>query len=144
MLRWHHQWGNFIPAWERTIARGGEPHPKYYTQPMLEDPRLQTIYRSFNALSSERSIGMGQGPIPRSAIKRFVAEEMDYLHGDDADQMEDTLRAVDDGWLGLRSDKQEQKTADTPDPDQGREDHPISSLLKGLAKKRLSQRQAKR
>lgn len=111
---------------------------------MLEDPHLQTIYRAFNELSSERPIGMGPGPIPRSAIKRFVAEEMDYLYGESAERMEDILRAVDDGWLGLRSEKQEQQNADTPDPEQGREDHPISSLLKGLAKKRLSQRKAKR
>lgn len=54
-------------------------------------------WEAFNDLSSERQIGMGVGPIPRSAVKAY-AEEFDIV-GDAFDKFYRIIRAVDLEYL---------------------------------------------
>lgn len=54
-------------------------------------------WEAFNDLSSERQIGMGVGPIPRSAIKAY-AEEFDIV-GDAFDKFYRIIREVDLEYL---------------------------------------------
>lgn len=75
---------------------------------------------------------MGPGPLPRSLVMTYVASDMDYLTGDAADQMVDTLRSIDQGWLSFYSEKPEtaQRAADDPDKET---EHPVRGLLRKVA-----------
>lgn len=120
------------------IQRGDDPPRQYFERPLIDDvPHLQIIFRAFSDLASERSFGMGPGPIPRSVVRDYVLVEMDYLGEDDSEQMIQTLRAIDDGWLRLQTEAPEpevEEGANDPEsPD--RKAHPVGRLLKNISKK---------
>lgn len=54
---------------------------------------------AFNDLSSERQIGMGLGPIPRSAIMAYAAES--GLYGDAAEHFAIIIRMVDVEYMRI-------------------------------------------
>ena len=62
-------------------------------------------YEDFWRLSTERQIGMGIGPIPASAIDRYVAEWDD----EDAELFEHCIRQMDEVYL------MRQNSTDEPD-----------------------------
>lgn len=80
----------------KLIEAGREPHPAYYQQP--EIPPWHSFYwEAFHALSTERQIGMGVGPIPRSYIIAYAAEQ--DLLGDAAEHFLDIIRRIDVEYL---------------------------------------------
>ena len=55
---------------------------------------------------------------------------------DDAEQMIETLRAVDDGWLRLQTETSEPEVEDGNEPESpDRKAHPVGRLLKNISKK---------
>lgn len=81
MLHWQHRWGKHIRTWELLIERGREPPAAYYDRPEVL-PCHEFYWVAFCDLVTERSIGMGVGPIPRSKVIAY-AERAD-LGGEDA------------------------------------------------------------
>lgn len=71
----------------------------FYDQP---DIGLQWLFhwQAFHDLSTERQIGMGVGPIPRSAIRSY-AEEYGIIEDDEYDKFEQIIRSVDVNYLKL-------------------------------------------
>lgn len=70
--------------------------------PMLHE-HLYFTYLAFKELTTDRQLGMAEGPIPWTAIRRY---------GDDHDMGSDEfnyflglLRAMDSGYLGYRAKK---------------------------------------
>lgn len=80
----------------KLIDEGREPHPAFYQQPEIL-PWNKFYWDAFHDLSTERQIGMGLGPIPRSHIMAYAAEH-DIL-GDNADHFADIIRRVDIEYL---------------------------------------------
>jgi hypothetical protein len=54
---------------------------------------------AFGDLSTERQIGMGLGPIPRSAILNYATEH--GLLGDEIYRFEDIIRSIDSEYLSM-------------------------------------------
>lgn len=69
-------------------------------------------WEAFNELSTERQIGMGVGPIPRSAIKAYADEF--GIAGDDYDPFHRIIRTMDNAYLA-------QVNKAKPQPDKGLE-----------------------
>ncbi len=97
MLRWKDRWGKHIKTWESAIAKGREPPAAYYECPEISI-HLTAIWKAFEELSTERSIGMGVGNIPASKIRRYIQDELD-LWGDAQDRAYSILRKVDDDYV---------------------------------------------
>lgn len=80
----------------KLIEAGREPHPAFYQQPEIL-PWNSFYWEAFHELSTERQIGMGLGPIPRSCIMAYAAEQ--DLLGDAAEHFLDIIRRVDVEYL---------------------------------------------
>ena len=68
-------------------------------------PGLEIIYRGFWELSSDRSIGMGLGPIPHTSIRAYVVE-YDLEEEDEAD-FKYLIRKMDSFYLEWSEKKRE-------------------------------------
>jgi hypothetical protein len=80
------------------IEDGREPPPVFYQQPDI--PAWNVFYwEAFGDLSTERQIGMGIGPIPRSSILAYAAEH--DLLGDAAEHFLSIIRQIDNEYLRL-------------------------------------------
>jgi hypothetical protein len=80
----------------KLLEQGHDPPEVFFTQPLV--PEYHRFYwEAFSDLSTERQIGMALGPIPRSAITAYAAEN--ELYGDAADQFVMIIRAVDADYL---------------------------------------------
>lgn len=55
---------------------------------------------AFNALSGDRQIGMGVGPIPFTAIDRY-ADRFGYSSSEDFSFLFTLIRAMDKTWLEI-------------------------------------------
>ena len=66
-------------------------------------PGLELFYAAFCELSTDRSIGMGEGPIPWSSIRRYC----EYLGADEelADALQSHIRSMDSAYLEHRAKK---------------------------------------
>lgn len=82
----------------KLIEKGRDPPDVFYTQPYIEEGNA-FYWEAFHDLSTERQIGMGVGPIPRSAIKSYAYES--GLFGDDAEQFATIIRMVDAEYLRM-------------------------------------------
>lgn len=89
---------------------GREPPQAFYYQPEIPE-YLLPLWSAFNDLSSERQIGMGLGPISRSKIRQYVADEMG-LAGDAADAAFRVLTKADEAYLSMSNSKDKDKQAD--------------------------------
>lgn len=76
----------------------------FYQRPELP-AYLESLQDAFGALSTERQSGMGMGPIPRSKIAAYVADEMG-LDGESAELVCEALSLIDTRYCGYISDKQ--------------------------------------
>lgn len=78
------------------IDKGLQPPAVYYDQPEIPIGYL-FYWNAFSELSSERQIGMGIGPIPRSKIREFAAE---YGLCSDAEEFfYNVIRAMDTEYI---------------------------------------------
>lgn len=68
---------------------------------------LDIYLDAFFELSSERSIGMGEGPIPRSAIHEYC--EREAIEGDLKQDLMYHVRAMDNAYLEFQSQKYKEK-----------------------------------
>ena len=88
-----------------------EPPDAYYKQPEIH-PTNQFYWDAFAELSSERQIGMGLGPIPRSAIKAY-AEEFAVV-GDSLDLFMSIIRRADNEFLRVANSSEKRGDATVP------------------------------
>jgi len=79
----------------------------YFARPDL-DPALEFVWDAFWILSSDRSFGMGEGPIPFAAIDRYAQR---YGLDDLAffDEFRTLIGALDHEYLKIRADKAERE-----------------------------------
>ena len=87
---------------------GGEPPAAFYEQPDIL-PWNRFYWESFFELSTERQIGMGAGPIPRSAIVAYAKES--GIDGDRYDVFHRIIRALDAEYLKLANPSGKDGTA---------------------------------
>jgi hypothetical protein len=106
-LRWQHQWGAHVKIWKRLLDNGGEPPRQFFEQPEI-DPSLSLHWEAFWDLATERPIGMGVGPIPRSKMRDHVQNEIG-LAGDARDRFCAVLIALDDEYLTLANETKKPK-----------------------------------
>ncbi len=114
----------------KLIENGRDPPDAYYTQPRIEDCNV-FHWEAFHDLSTERQIGMGLGPIPRSSIMDYARES--ELFGDAAEQFAAIIRAVDTEYLrmansGVSKDTKKKQHTEIPVTDTVG----IKQLLMGL------------
>lgn len=88
----------------------GHEHLTEQAEPPEEaqlDPTLEHYLTAFNALSGDRQIGMGRGPIPWSAIDRYARR-----HGYEKEAfelLERLVRAQDDEFLTIMHEQDKQR-----------------------------------
>ncbi len=83
----------------RLIEKGREPPEAYFQQPEIPED-LQFYWLAFFDLSSERQIGMGIGPIPRSQIRHYAIEH-DILSRDEFEHFYRIVRAIDEEYITI-------------------------------------------
>lgn len=88
---------------------GHEPPPQFYEQPELRSD-LQIFWTAFNDLSTERQIGMGVGPIPRSKIKQYGIEELDIDCVDELDRFCAIISKMDHDYVEAANSTKKKKT----------------------------------
>ncbi len=96
------------------LERGQEVPDAFYQQPEVFQPYM-FYWTAFHELGSERQIGMGVGPIPRSAIKAY-AEEFE-IFGDDFDKFLSIIRTLDSEYLSLVNNIKKDKGDTVPADD---------------------------
>lgn len=69
---------------------------------------LETVYDGFLELTSCRSSGMGEGPIPWTAMNTYC--EVFNIHGESKLDFFFLVRSLDNSYLKYQSDKQDKKT----------------------------------
>ncbi|RAI44703.1 phage tail assembly chaperone [Rhodoplanes roseus] len=98
-------WGGEIEILERWLAEGRKVPPGYLDRPVLP-PGAAMVWDAFTTLSSDRSVGMGEGPIPFASIDRWaVRYGIDDL--DEFDRFAALVQALDGRYLAARRDEQE-------------------------------------
>lgn len=80
------------------IEKGLDPPEVFFNQPRIEECNA-FYWEAFQDLSTERQIGMGIGPIPRSATMSYASES--GLFGDAAEQFASIIRMVDVEYLRM-------------------------------------------
>lgn len=140
-LVWQHRWGSKVKGWLKQIEHDIEPPPQFFEQPEIE-PHQKLYWDAFHELSTERQIGMGAGPIPRSAIKVY-ADELGIV-GDDYDPFHLIIRKMDNEYLSLlhSSHKSQDKglTAEAGDPERTRAVMEVIKARAAAANKRQVKR----
>jgi hypothetical protein len=121
-LIWQHRWGSKVEGELDKVERGIEPAAWLFTQPEIWTQN-RFYWEAFNELSSERQIGMGMGPIPRSAIKRYAAEFA--IEGEDYDVFHSIIRQMDNKYISLanspsKNTNDKGMVAEASDPDRTR------------------------
>jgi len=76
----------------RLVENGKDPPEAYFTEPAIEESNV-FYWEAFYELSTERQIGMGIGPIPRSAVMAYAAEW--GLVGDAVEHFANIIKLVD-------------------------------------------------
>ena len=105
----------------KLVEDGREAPKEFFQQPEIL-PQHQLYMEAFNELSTERQIGMGVGPIPRSAIRAY-AQELGIV-GDEFEHFHRIIRLVDNDYLqAANSSKKpdEANLVDASDPDSVRQ-----------------------
>lgn len=120
------------------VAEGREPPAQYFKQPEIPE-HLQFYWFAFFELGTERQIGMGLGPIPRSAIRDY-ANEWGIHSVDEFDRFSGIIGALDDEFLSTanatsKTDKPVDDGADGP--------HRVFDSLKARAKAKHGKRDRK-
>lgn len=99
MLRWQQDWGTKEEYWERKIA-AGQPAPEpFFDKPEISENAAH-IWIAFHDLGTERQIGMGIGPIPRSKAKEYAADEL-AIFGEAFDRFWSIIRMLDAEFLKI-------------------------------------------
>lgn len=80
------------------MEEGKEPSPQLYEQPELFDTAI-FYWNAFYDLSSDRSFGMGVGPIPYSSVCRYA--EAHGMGRDEFDYFHTIIRAMDTEYLAI-------------------------------------------
>jgi hypothetical protein len=83
----------------KLIEEGKEPSQPFYEQPEILEA-AEFYWQAFNELSSDRSMGMGLGPIPYSSIRAW-ADEHGVTGRDDFDFFHGVIRGVDTEFLAV-------------------------------------------
>jgi len=68
---------------------------------------LEFYWKAFSDLSSDRDIGMGEGPIPWSAIHQWGTRNK--IWGDDFERLTMIIRGMDEVYLNKRSSDQKKR-----------------------------------
>lgn len=112
MLRWQQDWGTKQEYWELKVAAGQRAPDPFYEKPEVSDGTFY-IWQAFHELGTERQIGMGFGPIPRSHARAY-ALEIGIHDEDEFDRFWSILRKVDAEYLKIAnaSDKDADPVAD--------------------------------
>lgn len=84
------------------IELGIEPPAQFLEQPEIL-PHNQFYWEAFGDLSTERQIGMGLGPIPRSAIQSYAKEF--GITGDEYEIFQRIIRKMDNKYLEMSSSR---------------------------------------
>lgn len=80
-------------------AAGREPPSAYYEQPEI-NPDCDIYWRAFCDLTTERSLSMSVGPIPRSRIRQYGVEVLE-LEADALERFCAILGRVDDDYTEM-------------------------------------------
>jgi hypothetical protein len=96
----------------KQIERGGQPPAQYYTQPEISDA-ASVYWEAFSDLSTERQIGMGVGPIPRSKIRDFASDQLG-LSGDAHEQFCAVIEMVDQDYTSHANSSDKEKRSSVP------------------------------
>lgn len=129
-MRWQLIWGP-RQGYISTLQRYGKPLPaEYLARPKLS--RALTFYlEAFWDMSTDRQIGMGEGPIPFSAIDRLAVRL--GLDPGAFQRLKSLIRTMDHEYLRIRAQK--------PDIDSDDDDPTSESRLQ--AKKALLAKRAR-
>lgn len=115
-----------MSKWERGI----EPPAAFFERPELW-PQNQMYWDAFWDLGSERQIGMGIGPIPRSAIKAY-ADEYD-MSVEEFDSLYRMLRIMDNEYLSLINEKKSENKGLVAKSDDPVAAHAVFEVIKARA-----------
>lgn len=86
----------------REIARvTGMPLPDRIKNKPEIIPGLEIYWKAFTELTADRSIGMGEGPIPWTAMNQWAIRH--GFRGDEFDRLIDIIREVDTAYMELRN-----------------------------------------
>lgn len=91
-----------------SIEQGKEPPEEYYNQPDIP-PHLGFIWLAFFDLSTERQIGMGVGPIPRSKIREYARELGIDDNSESFDRFTRIIHALDDEYVRRANEPSKKK-----------------------------------
>ena len=87
--------------WIEERDKGNEPPAKFY-QLLDEQPEiaehLYVYWDAFSDLGTERQIGMGIGPIPRSKVREYASDLLG-LDGDEHDRFCEILSRMDRDYV---------------------------------------------
>jgi hypothetical protein len=96
VLQWNQDWGAKAEYWEGKVLAGQRAPDPFYERPEIDEASVY-LWRAFIDLGTERQVGMGLGPIPRSAAKAYAAEI--GLSGDCFDHFWAIINTVDNEYL---------------------------------------------
>jgi len=94
----------------RLIEDGKEAPPQFYDQPEIM-PGSQFYWDAFGDLGSDRQFGMGIGPIPYSAIRRY-ADSWDIVSRDEFAFFYGIIRSLDAEYMKLANAPKDKNKAE--------------------------------
>ena len=107
-------WGRRAKYFELLLANKPDRElPQAFLNPIRPAPHLAFIWSAFWDLSTDRSSGMGVGPIPFSAIDRF-AERYGIHDLDDFDTFKALIHEMDGVYLEHASADAEEPVEEGP------------------------------
>lgn len=94
-----------MAVWERAHEEGRKVPDQFFNRPEIR-VEYHHFWKAFSDLTTERGIGMGLGPIPRSKIVEYAAQL--GLEGDVAEDFSAVIMKVDSDYVGMVNDPKDQ------------------------------------
>lgn len=118
---------------------GRDPPAPFFEQPEIR-PDLQHYWMAFHDLGTERQIGMGVGPIPRSRLLDYAHDDLG-LDGDDLDRFCAVIRMMDDEYVAMANGGSKDRDRGSP---AARVDDPKAVMaVFGQVERKVARRRAK-
>jgi len=86
----------------RVFEAGRDPPPQFFERPEIAE-HLFIYWEAFSDLTTERQIGMGIGPIPRSKTREYARDVLD-LTGEAYDQFCAVISRVDSDYVAMQNE----------------------------------------
>lgn len=119
-------YGDLMKTWRPKIEAGERIPPSLIENPEPEIwIHLLQLWNSFHELSTERSVGMGAGPIPLSKVREYLREELEIDDEEEYEHAYMVLKRLDSEYASL-ANKTEKEKADQQRTPTSRSPKPLS------------------